>query len=118
MVTDATVVQRIADRLVCEKCQEPESRTLLKDTPKLICKSCGGNLIKRADDREEVVRGRLKVYAGHADALLDVYHKAGIKIDCLNVENKTPQQVFAAFKELIGVSYSNANLLAPAIVND
>ena len=103
VITDEAVVRRLAGRLVCEKCQVPESRAFLKDSTKLICGVCGGNLIKREDDKAEVVRDRLKVYAEHAKSLFDVQKRADVKIDYIDVENKTPQQVFNEFKELLEI---------------
>ena len=117
-VTDKTVVQRIANRLVCEKCQGPESRAFLKDATKLICEMCGGKLIKREDDKEEVVRDRLKVYVQHADLLLDAYKKADVKINHIDTEKKTPQQVFEALKELLEIDSASPTFLVPSIVND
>lgn len=101
MVTDETVVRRLADRLVCEKCQMPESQTFFKGSTKLICGTCGGNLIKREDDKAEIVRDRLKTYAGHEKLLLDFQKRTHVEIDHIDVENKTPQQVFNEFKELV-----------------
>lgn len=58
------IVSRIAGRLVCADCGATfHSANLMKDG-KLnnICSRCDGNLIKRADDTEEIVRNRLKEY--------------------------------------------------------
>lgn len=101
LISDESIVKRLADRLVCEKCQAPYSRKLLKDPTKLTCEICGGKLIQREDDKEEVVRQRLKLYKVHAGPLLDTYKAAGIQIDQINVEDKTPQQVFDEFKDLL-----------------
>jgi adenylate kinase len=108
LVADETVVQRIADRLVCEKCQTPESRALLDNSTKLTCGMCSGNLIKREDDKEEVVRERLKIYAEHAKLLLDVYKKADVKIDSICVVRKTPRQVFDELKKRLVIETSLA----------
>lgn len=86
-VSDDTIVHRLANRLICEKCQTPYSRKLLKDPEKLICESCGGTLIQREDDKEEVVRKRLKVYTEHANPLRNFYQTMGTQIDQLNTEN-------------------------------
>lgn len=101
IISDNTIVKRLADRLVCEKCQAPYSRKLLKDPTNLICETCGGKLIQREDDKEKVVRNRLKIYAQHATPLLDAYKSAGIQIDQIDVEGKTPQQVFEEFKVML-----------------
>jgi adenylate kinase len=37
------------------------------------CAKCGGQLVQRADDREEVIRERLRVYARDTRPLLDYY---------------------------------------------
>lgn len=103
IVTDETAVHRLADRLVCEKCQEPESYQLLKNPTKLTCEMCGSNLIKRDDDKEEVVRNRLKVSAQHTKLLLDVYTKADVRTDSIDVEKKASQHIFDEFKELIAI---------------
>ena len=97
-VTDETVVQRLADRLVCKKCQAPASRAFFKDAVSLACETCGGTMIKREDDKEEIVRSRLKAYEGYAALLFDLYKQADIKVDVISVEKKTPQQVFDEFK--------------------
>ena len=97
---ESVVTQRLASRLVCEKCQMPESTAFLQDPTKLICATCGGNLIKRADDKAEFVPDRLKTHAQHAESLLELHNKAQVKIDRIFVENKTPQQVFDEFKKL------------------
>src|SRR3990172_5811323 len=101
-ISDDAIVARIADRLVCENksCSAVYSRKLLK-VGQETCSACGGKLIRRADDQEAVVRERLKVHAQHADMLLKFYKNVGVRIDELNVEGKTPEQVFAEFKKLL-----------------
>ena len=101
-ISDDAIVARIADRLTCENksCSAIYSRKLLQAGQE-TCPSCGSKLIRRADDQEAVVRERLKVHAQHADALLTFYKNAGVRIDELNVEGKTPEQVFADFKKLL-----------------
>ncbi len=39
----------------------------------MTCVKCGGELVQRADDREEVIRERLRVYARDTRPLLDYY---------------------------------------------
>lgn len=99
--SDVTVTRRIVNRLVCEKCQAPTSQALQNDASISTCSICGGNLIKRADDKAEVIHGRLEVYAHHAEALNAVYDKAGIKIDEIDVNDKNPEEIFQEFKELV-----------------
>jgi len=68
-LTEAEVVRRLASRLVCEECG-----TNAEDAGEdATCHDCGGRLIPRADDREQVVVNRLKVYRTQTTPLVDYY---------------------------------------------
>jgi adenylate kinase len=41
------------------------------------CDACGGELYQRADDREETVRERLKVFLSQTLPIVDYYEKQG-----------------------------------------
>jgi adenylate kinase len=43
-----------------------------------ICDKCGGKLIQRDDDKEDVVRNRLNIYHKLTSPLLDYYKNKGI----------------------------------------
>ncbi|MBR1734430.1 MAG: nucleoside monophosphate kinase, partial [Alphaproteobacteria bacterium] len=53
------VVSRIAGRVVCSKCGATFNEAQHQS---MVCPRCGGKLVKRADDSEEVVRRRLQEY--------------------------------------------------------
>ncbi len=101
VISDAAIINRLADRLVCENkaCQAVYSRKTLNGTDK--CVRCGGKLIQREDDKEDVVKERLNVYAQHAVPLLNFYKAAGVRFDQLMVEGKSVSDVFAEFKKII-----------------
>jgi adenylate kinase len=68
-LSDEAVVKRLAARMVCHDCgvirqDEGEYAT---------CHDCGGPLVPRTDDREQVVRGRLEVYRKQTLPLLTYY---------------------------------------------
>lgn len=68
-LTEAEVVRRLASRLVCEECG-----TNAEDAGEdATCHDCGGRLVPRADDREQVVVNRLKVYRTQTTPLVDYY---------------------------------------------
>ena len=72
-VPDHELVRRLAGRLICGKCgTNAEPPTEGAPTP-TACARCGGPLVQRADDSEEVVRERLKVYERATKPLVDFY---------------------------------------------
>ncbi len=81
-VDNEVVVSRIVDRTVCSKCFATFSTSQIKKSggdPK-VCGRCGGELIKRADDEEAVVRQRLDVYAKMTLPVADYYADRLIKV--------------------------------------
>jgi len=102
-ISDEEVIKRISNRLVCEnkKCQAVYNTSQVQDLDNPICKLCGSKLIRRDDDKEEVVRERLKVYAQASGKLLNFYKSAGQKIENLSVSEKTIEQIFEEFKTML-----------------
>jgi adenylate kinase family enzyme len=75
----------------------------LKDPNALVCAACGGKLIRRDDDKEEIVRERLKTFVKNNDEIITYYKSAGIVVQELNVSHSTPEQIFENFKQLLTV---------------
>jgi adenylate kinase len=75
---DDEVVRRISGRWVCPECGGVYHAA--DRAPRLpgICDSDAKSLIQRADDREIVVRSRLKVYHAHTDSLVAHYRANGL----------------------------------------
>jgi adenylate kinase len=87
-VADEELVRRLTSRRVCSQCgtnadvpsplrqapghPEPGRGTPGQPVP-VQCTRCGGALTQRADDREEVIRERLRVYAQDTRPLIDYY---------------------------------------------
>ena len=69
VLSEAEVVRRLASRLVCLECG-----TNAQDAGEgTTCHDCGGRLVPRADDREQVVLNRLEVYRAQTAPLVDYY---------------------------------------------
>lgn len=67
-VGDDELVSRLTARRVCNACgANAERRT------DAACLRCGGALVQRSDDREDVVRERLRVYARDTRPLIEFY---------------------------------------------
>jgi adenylate kinase len=70
VVPEEDLVRRLAGRRICSKCgtnAEPA------DGSGTTCQRCGGTLVQRTDDSEQVVLERLKVYHGTTEPLVDYY---------------------------------------------
>jgi adenylate kinase len=70
VVPEEDLMRRLTGRLICSKCgtnADPD------DSPGMPCRRCGGALVRRADDSEQVMLERLKVYARATKPLVDYY---------------------------------------------
>jgi adenylate kinase len=68
-LADEAVVKRLASRLVCTDCGVNRQ----DDGDYATCHDCGGPLVPRSDDREQVVRTRLEVYRKQTAPLVSYY---------------------------------------------
>jgi adenylate kinase len=72
-VADDELVRRLTSRRVCSQCGANADVPAPGQPMPVSCSRCGGALTQRADDREEVIRERLKVYARDTRPLVDFY---------------------------------------------
>ena len=77
-VDDEEIVKRISGRRVCEKCGAMYHIAYEPPKKSGYCDKCGGTLYLRDDDREGVIRNRLRVYRDQTAPLKDYYNKSGI----------------------------------------
>ncbi len=72
-----TIVIRLSLRRICSKCGAIYH---LKDiVPKVegVCDECGGKLIQREDDKEEIIRHRFEVYERQTFPIVERYSTVG-----------------------------------------
>lgn len=85
-LTDATAVKRLVGRMMCSKC-----RTILHhdeaEGGKKPCSNCGGKLVNRKKDEEEVIRRRLAAYHFMTEPLSGYYRQRGVLL-AVNAEQK------------------------------
>ncbi|PCI01252.1 MAG: adenylate kinase [Zetaproteobacteria bacterium] len=67
------LLERLTGRLTCSACGFGFHRHYSPPKIEGQCDKCGGSLIQRADDTEEVISQRLEVYAEQTAPLLDFY---------------------------------------------
>lgn len=94
------IVRRLSRRLVCENRNCQKIFQMVSEAEG-VCNVCGGQLIKRDDDQEAVVRERLKLYPAYRDDLLNFYKSVDQKVEILDGEGLTPSQVFEQFQSML-----------------
>ncbi len=67
------LLERLTGRLTCSACGFGFHRHYSPPKIEGLCDKCGGSLVQRADDTEEVISQRLEVYAEQTAPLLDFY---------------------------------------------
>ena len=72
-VPEGELVRRLASRLICGKCGANAELPKPGEAAPAACAKCGGQLVQRADDNEQVVLERLKVYERATRPLVDFY---------------------------------------------
>ena len=73
VLSESEVLRRLAARMICSECGANAQDDPQDDQEFPTCHDCGGVLVPRADDREQVVRNRLEVYRRQTVPLIEYY---------------------------------------------
>lgn len=76
-VTEEALIARLRGRLVCRDCQTPYHTAFNPPREAGRCDACGGPLLQRGDDADDLVRRRLGYFRRAVGPLLDRYARAG-----------------------------------------
>lgn len=79
-VPERVVIDRLSKRLACAKCSAVYQMSGHGFPGKSFCQRCGGKLSTRPDDRPDVVRRRLKVYAHETTPVIAKFRREDILI--------------------------------------
>ncbi len=82
-VPDDVVIERLSGRRICRRCGTIFHVNFNPSADGSLCDRCGGEIYQRDDDREEVIRNRLKVYYEQTSPLIEYYEKKSLlkKVD-------------------------------------
>lgn len=100
-VPEDELILRISGRRSCPDCGAMYHIKFSPPKKEGICDRCGGKLFQRADDNEETVKNRLKVYNDQTAPLISYYDKKHI-LRNIFAGGGTPDSVFAKVKEILG----------------
>ncbi|MDH4230148.1 MAG: adenylate kinase [Nitrospirota bacterium] len=101
VVDENSVVERLSGRRTCSACQAMFHVKFAPPKAGGQCDRCGGTLVQRDDDREEVIRKRLSVYAESTRPLLDYYRQQGLLTEVS--AGGAVDVVYAAVKAAVGI---------------
>jgi adenylate kinase len=98
------IIERVSGRRVCKDCQANFHIRYKPPIKGERCDYCGGILFQREDDREDVVKKRLRVYYEKTDALIKYYQQKGnfVKIDA-------SPEVELVYKKLLSIIHGTDN---------
>jgi len=101
-VEEEEIIKRLTARRICPSCHAIYN--LLSNPPKEDekCDHCGAKLIQRDDDREEVIKERIRVYREQTSPLIEYYEKKG---NLLKIDGKgSEEEVFSRIREVLNDS--------------
>ncbi|MFH1745816.1 MAG: adenylate kinase [Planctomycetota bacterium] len=75
---DAEIIRRIVSRRVCSECAATYNTEFMPPRVADKCDRCGGKVIQRVDDREDVVGTRLETYRAQTAPLIGFYTERGL----------------------------------------
>lgn len=79
-IDEDTSVERISGRRICTNCGAVYHVKYNPPRVPGVCDVCGSKLIQRADDREDVVRKRYRIYIKNMEPIIKFYRAKGIYV--------------------------------------
>jgi len=95
-----TIVGRLSLRRSCPKCGAVYHLRDMPPKEEGVCDECGGRLILREDDVEEIIRHRFEVYEKQTFPILERYQEAGKMKEISG--NLDINQIQEAIEEILG----------------
>ncbi|HWU43316.1 MAG TPA: adenylate kinase [Bdellovibrio sp.] len=93
------LMSRLTGRRVCKNCGTVYHVVSKPSKTEGVCDKCGGEVVQRNDDKEDVIATRLKTYDEFTSPLKEFYKKAGkyIEVD----GNKGTEEVYSEIEKVI-----------------
>ena len=100
-VKEENLIYRISGRRICNECGEIFHFEFNPPKHEGTCDKCGGSLYQREDDKEEIVRKRIRSNKEKTLKLVEYYQDKGV-LETVVGTDKLPEQVFKEIKKIIG----------------
>ena len=101
-VNEEVVVQRLLSRLTCSACAAIFNTLNSPPRQAGICDHCGGTLIRRADDNEQTIRNRIRVYKEQTQPVIDYYLEKDQEGSFQQIDASKPaEEIFAEIEGVL-----------------
>ena len=99
-VAQEKLIERLVNRRSCSECGAIYNIKSMDIKDETTCPSCGGRLIRRDDDTEEVAIKRFETYFKETAPLIEFYEKKGslVKLDANGDVNEVWERLLEAVK--------------------
>ena len=89
-VPEAEIIKRLSSRRTCSNSNCQAIYNVIYQPPKKegICDKCGNPVIQREDEKEDVIRHRLKTYDEKTAPLISFYEKEGLLFSVPSINSK------------------------------
>ena len=104
-ISDDEAVRRLTGRLQCTNCKQVYHKSDAPPIKPNVCVMCGGKLIRREDDTEEIIRHRLATYHFMTEPLAAYYRQHGVLLT-INGEQAIPYVFEDILKKLAKLRFS------------
>ncbi len=100
VLDDRIIVQRLSKRRSCPKCGAIYHLESKQPKKHGLCDNCEAKLVQRDDDKEEVIKHRLEVYAKQTAPLIKKYRDQGVLVE---ISGEVPfDNIRDNLKEILG----------------
>lgn len=98
-VKEDIILKRLTTRRICSLCGAIYNLLTMRPKVDNVCDKCGGELYQRNDDKEEVIKDRLKTYYLQTSPLVEYYKNKVISVDAGREKEETFENIVAKLKE-------------------
>lgn len=102
-ISKEEALKRISKRRVCKSCEKILIMGQDVESEKEKCPDCGGDIILRIDDTDEVIAKRLKVFQDETVPVIDYYKKQGklLEVDGAQSVEKVFEDILAELRAVV-----------------
>ena len=100
-VPDEVVLERILARRLCSKCGLDYNLIQHRPARPDVCDVCGGQLVARADDNPQAIRGRLADYHTKTEPTLELFRRKGLIVRVDGA--RPPAEVYQELRQRLGL---------------